>query len=75
MVELWKTYVLTDGEIITVSAQRLRYVELLLLRRPSPSHGGRQTLPCTDVSIQPITYELPDGTSSRSLTTLLPTTP
>ena len=36
MVELWKTYVLTDGEIITVSAQRLRYVELLLLPKTEP---------------------------------------
>ena len=27
----------------------------------APSHGGRQTLPCAEGSIQPITYELPDG--------------
>ena len=30
-MELSKTYVLTDGEIITVSAKRLRFVELLFL--------------------------------------------
>ena len=29
--ELPKTYVLTDGEIVTVSAKRFRYVELLIL--------------------------------------------
>ena len=53
---------LTDCEITTGQRQAppLRGA-IVPAQDRAPSHGGRQTPPCADVSIQPITYELPDG--------------